>query len=65
MKNETEIRTDKGRLIGYKCIDKEARMLVLISPKGNYLGGISAEDLYTKLNEGPYITIEEIKNKYK
>ena len=44
-------------------MNNEAKMLALVTAKGDYLGGISADDLYMQLNEGPYIRIEEIKNR--
>lgn len=63
MNNETEVRTKEGRLIGYKCINNNSKMLAIITPKGEYKGAISADDLYMQLNEGPFLDIEKIKNR--
>lgn len=63
MNNETEVRTKEGRLIGYKCINNNYKMLAIITPKGEYKGAISADDLYMQLNEGPFLDIEKIKHR--
>ncbi len=62
MGHEAEVRTDEGKLVGYRCIRDGMRMLGLVSKKGNYIGSIAADKLYMKLKEGPCIDIEEIKN---
>ncbi|MEG0190195.1 MAG: hypothetical protein RR681_03310 [Lachnospiraceae bacterium] len=63
MNDEAAVRTKEGKLVGYKCINEGLKMLGIISAKGEYIGGITADDLYVKLNEGPYINIENQKNK--